>query len=170
MKRQTLVPRLNSSGKKPKSSRAAERSNSARPLPKIQGESPRIFLTGGMESDDIKGLTDQEIIEMMETQGAKTRSCEEMLAELDALETIIKSQVSAMSSIQHQVATFKTDLEASAGKTQEIEDKVVSMLSEVNEESTEAEGEGEEPPRTLTLPDIRRPRDDGSMDTASSSS
>lgn len=172
MKRRTLAPRLNSSGKKPRSIPHYERSNSAKPLPKIQPESPSVFLTSTFDPGEIPGLTDEEIIEMMRSQGAKTRSCQEMLAELDELEAVFKSEGAAVVNIQEHVAAMRTELDASASKTQELEGQVVGLLSEVNEDDPDSDLETTEQARPVTLPDIHRPvtRDDCSLDTTPSPS
>lgn len=168
MKRLSAAVRLNSSSKKDKPVLHCARSNSAKPLPKIQPESPSVFLTGTYDPGDMPGLTDDEIVEMMLAQGAKTRSCKEMLAEFDALEVAVREEGAMMSNIQQHVAEMKSQLETSAGKTQEIEGQVIGMLSEVNEEDPDSEPEEVEEQRPTTLPDIHRPitRDDGSLDTA----
>lgn len=172
MKRSTLAPRLNSSGKKPKSLPHYVRSNSAKPLPKIQPESPSVFLTGTFDPGEMPGLTDDEIVEMMMSQGAKTRSCQEMLAELDELEAVFKSEGAAVMNIQEQVAAMRAGLDTSASKTQELEGQVIGLLSEVREDDPDSDLETTEPPRPVTLPDIHRPatRDDGSLDTTTSPS
>jgi hypothetical protein len=168
MKRLSVAARLNSSSKKAKPVPHCARSNSAKPLPKIQPDSPSVFLTGTYDPGEMPGLTDEEIVEMMLSQGAKPRSCQEMLAEFDALADAVREEGAMMSNIQQHVAAMKSQLETSASKTQELEGQVIGMLSEVNEDDPDSEPEEVEEPRPTTLPDIHRPatRDDGSLDTA----